>query len=108
MSPGSPAVRGGSPAAETAPPLHGPVRERLRRQAHMFDHWYASLWWPGSRGGSASAACAMAQPWTMVAWALGPRDRTTLPPQRRGGWSIDCGAATCPLATAREGSHSHG
>jgi len=29
----------------------------------------------------------MAQPWTMVAWARGPRDRTTLPPQRRAGWS---------------------
>jgi hypothetical protein len=28
----------------------------------------------------------MAQPWTTVAWALGPRDRTTLPPQRRTGW----------------------
>ena len=27
----------------------------------------------------------MAQPWTTVAWARGPRDRTTLPPQRCAG-----------------------
>jgi hypothetical protein len=43
----------------------------------------------------------MAQPWTMVAWALGPRDRTTLPPQRRAAWSADCVAARCPLEIAR-------
>jgi hypothetical protein len=36
--------------------------------------------------GSASAVCIMAEPWTTVAWARGPRDRTTLPPPRRTGW----------------------
>ena len=39
----------------------------------------------------------MAQPWTMVAWARGPRDRTTLPPQRRRDWSADGGAARVSL-----------
>src|SRR6266446_8908120 len=43
----------------------------------------------------------MAQPWTTVAWALGPRDRATLPPQRRPAWSAACGAARCPWETAR-------
>jgi hypothetical protein len=43
QSPGCPAVRG-----------------RLRRQAYIFDHSCASLWWPGRRGGSASAVCRMA------------------------------------------------
>jgi len=41
----------------------------------------------------------MVQPWTMVAWALGPRDRATLPPQRRAG-----GALRQRLAAAGEGS----
>jgi hypothetical protein len=67
----------------------------------MFDHSCASLWWPGRRGGIASAACAMAQPWTTVAWARGPRDRTTLPHQRRTHWSADYGAAKCPWGMAR-------
>jgi hypothetical protein len=61
----------------------------------------ASLWWSGRRGGIASAVWTMAQPWTMVAWALGPRDRTTLPPQRRAGWFADAGAARCPWTTTQ-------
>jgi len=101
MSPGSPAVRGGSPAATLSQPLHGPVHGWLRGQAYLGDHSCASFAWSGRRGGLASAACLMAQPWTMVAWALGPRDRTTLPPQRRAGWSADCGVTRCPLAIAR-------
>jgi len=43
----------------------------------------------------------MAQPWTMVAWAEGPRHHTTLPSQRRAGWAAACGAAGCPWETAR-------
>jgi len=30
----------------------------------------------------------------------GPLDRTTLPPQRRAGWSSDCDTARCPSETA--------
>ena len=97
-SPGSPAVRGGSPAATRYQPLHGPVRGRLRRQAYSFDHSCASFAWSGRRGGIASAVCLMAQPWTMVAWACGPRDRTTLPPQRRACWSVDTVVAVTPQA----------
>jgi hypothetical protein len=52
----------------------------------------------GRRGGSASAVCLMAEPWTMVAWACGPRDRTTLPPQRRARWSVDTVVAVTPQA----------
>ena len=62
----------------------------------MFDHACASLWRPGHRGGIASAVCAMAQPWTTVAWALGPRHRTTLPPSRGG----DCPPAPDPASTS--------
>jgi hypothetical protein len=40
---------------------------------HAFsDHLCASLWWSGRRGGSASAACAVAEPWTTVEWAVWP------------------------------------
>jgi hypothetical protein len=56
---------------------------------------------PRSRGGRASAACAMAPPWTMVAWARGPRDQATLPSQRRRDRSVDSGAARCPWHTAQ-------
>jgi hypothetical protein len=82
----------------TAPsqPLHGLVRGRLRRQAHMFDHSCTSFAWPGRRGGIASAVSFMAQPWTTVAWALGPRDRTTLPPSRDG----DCPPTPDPASTS--------
>jgi hypothetical protein len=55
----------------------------------------------GRRGGLALAACLMAQPWTMVAWARGPRHHTTLPPQRRAGWSADASAGRCPWATTQ-------
>ena len=53
------------------------------------DRSCARLWWSGRRGGSASAVCVMAKPWTTVAWALGSRDRTTLPlllPESEMGW----------------------
>jgi hypothetical protein len=99
-SPGSPAQGGGSPAAMLHQSLHGPVRGRRRRQSHLGDHSGASFSWSGRRGGSASAVCAMAQPWTMVAWARGPRDQTTLPSQRRAGGSVDGGGARCPWNTA--------
>ena len=59
---------------------------------------------PGSLaqgGGSPAAAWVMAQPWTTVAWARGPRDRITLPHQRCAGWSAACGAAGYPWDTAR-------
>jgi len=36
-----------------------------------------------------------------VAWAFGPRDRTTLPPQRRADWAAACGATWDPWDTAR-------
>jgi hypothetical protein len=50
----------------------------------------------------------MAQPWMTVAWAFGPRDRTTLPPQRCAGWSAACGAAWCPWDTVRARSPAAG
>ena len=73
-SPGSPAQGGGSAAAPrplrvaalTGPPTAaqtGSTSSTIRARA-----------WLGRRGGSASAVCAMAQLWTMVAWAPGPRD----------------------------------
>jgi hypothetical protein len=99
--PGSLAGSWGSPAATLPQPLHGPVRGRRRRQAHLGDHAGASFSWSGRRGGSASAVCAMAQPWTMVAWARGPRDQATLPSQRRRDRSVDGGAARCPWNTAQ-------
>src|SRR6266571_7776002 len=67
----------------------------------MFDHSCMSFAWSGRRGGLASAVCLMAQPWTTVAWALGPRDQTTLPPQRRIDRSADGGTARCLWETAR-------
>ena len=78
--------------------------QRRRGQAHMFDHSCASMWCTGHRGGSASAVCAMAQPWTTVEWAVWParpHDPTVLsrgrssaePTARRSGM-----AATTPLA----------
>jgi len=70
-SPGSLAQGGSSPAAASQP-LHGPVRGRRRRQAYLHDHACASFARPGRRGGSASAAWVMAQPWTTVAWAPRP------------------------------------
>jgi hypothetical protein len=91
MSPGSAAVRGGSPAATLSQLLHGPVRGWLRCQAYLGDYLCVSFSWSGRRGGLASAVCLMAQPWTMVAWARGPRRQTTLPPQRRRDRSADGG-----------------
>jgi len=114
-SPRSPAVRGGRAAATLHLPLHGPVRGRLRRQAHMFDHSCASLWRPGRRGGIASAVCAMAQPWTTVAWAVWParpndptacsRGRSNAEPTaRRSGMT----ATIPPVSKARERvAHGH-
>src|SRR5262249_30533338 len=49
----------------------------------------------GHRGGSASAVYCLAEPWTTVAWALGPRDRTTLPPPR----GRDCPPTPDPAST---------
>jgi hypothetical protein len=77
--PGSPVAGGGSPAAQR--PFE---RGCTDRSAGGCADWYIistgrAQAWPGRRGGSASAACAVAEPWTTVAWALGPRDRTTLP-----------------------------
>jgi len=77
--------------------LPWPVRWPLRWLVYRSVRSCASLWWPGHRGGTASAACLMAQPWTTV----GPRDHTTLPPQRRTDRSADCGTARCLWETAR-------
>jgi hypothetical protein len=63
--------------------------------------------WPGRRGGRASAVYAMAQPWTMVAWALGPRHRTTLPPQCHAGWSVDTALLGKQREETGEGESSH-
>jgi hypothetical protein len=62
---------------------------------------HARAFGAGRRRGRAPAVCLMAQPWTMVVWAFGPRHRTTLPPQRCAGWSADCGAARGSLGNAR-------
>src|SRR5262245_26471749 len=61
----------------------------------MFDHLCARLRWTGHRRGSASAVYCLAEPWTTVAWALGPRDRTTLPPPR----GRDCTPTPDPAGT---------
>jgi hypothetical protein len=100
-SPGSPATRGGSLAATVHQPLHGPVRGRLRRQAYRCDSSCVSLVLLRRRGGFASAVCAMAQPWTTVAWAARPAPPQTQPPQRRLGWLADCDTAKRPGDTAR-------
>jgi hypothetical protein len=75
----------------------------------------ACVAWPGRRGGSASAACAMAQPWTTVAWAVWPappNDPTTLGRGRSNAEPTACRsgvAATLPaVRKAHERvAHSH-
>ena len=83
ISPGSPAQGGGSAAAQ-CPCERGCTDRSADRCAdrHTSMPAHARAFGAGRRGGRASAVCFMAQPWTMVAWARGPRDRTTLPPPR--------------------------
>jgi hypothetical protein len=102
-SPGSSARGGGSPAAQR-PFERGCTDRSADRCADRHTD-------PSVRArafGGLDAAEAL--PRRCISWRscgrrwsgpLGPRDRTTLPPQRRAGWAADCGAARCPWETAR-------
>jgi hypothetical protein len=71
-SPGSPAARGGSPATARYQPAARTGSRAAAQTGAQFRPLVRKPVVAGHRGGIASAVCAMAQPWTTVAWAVRP------------------------------------